>query len=156
MNAIVRSSSSTIARGQLAGDDLAEDAVRVGHAGADPSASRQPAGVVERLLAAVQLARVLRRCELLQQLPHARAGGDAERARELVAAQQRRRRAVRAPAQGVGEQSAGERQVRLHRLVARDRPRGQAVGDRQQRHVDLDGRARAQVGEHGPRASGCG
>jgi hypothetical protein len=56
----------------------------------------------------------------------------------------------RAPGQRVGEHLAGERQVGRDGLLGTIAAGGQTIGDRQQGHVDLDRRARPQVGEHAP------
>ena len=159
MNAIVRSSSSTIRRGQLARDDLAEDAVGVGHrrrsyVASRPAPSRAPA----RARSASACSRVVispAYCacgELLEQLAEPRA-----RARSRARRRARRRAASgrggpsRAPAQRVAEQSRARARrcasIASSRAVA---ARRQPVGDRQQRDVDLDRRAGAQVGEHRP------
>src|SRR5579875_2093673 len=139
MKAIVRSSSSTMRAGSspatilqkmhsgslIAGGILRQDAA----AGA---LRDERTRALERGGAGADLARVLRGAQLLEQLADAGAGGHAELARELVAAQQRAR----------------EPQVRADGLARAIAAGGQTVGDGQQRDVDLHRRARAQVLEH--------
>src|SRR5579875_2745847 len=155
MKAIVRSSSSTMRAGSspatilqkmhsgslIAGGILRQDAA----AGA---LRDERTRALERGGAGADLARVLRGAQLLEQLADAGAGGHAELARELVAAQQRPRRPLGTPAQRVGEQLAREPQVRADGLARAIAAGGQTVGDGQQRDVDLHRRARAQVLEH--------
>ena len=142
-------------RGQLAGDDLAEDAVGVAHRAQAYSdrlrACRRTSArdVGERLLARGDLARVLGLGELARAAR--RRAGPAAMPSSRASSSPRSsgaRRALGAPAQRVGEHPARDAQVRVDRLVRAVAARRQAVGDRQQRDVDLDRRAGAQVGEH--------
>ncbi len=65
-------------------------------------------------------------------------------------------RSLCAPAQRLAEHAARDREMRGDRLLGAVAARGQPVGDREQRDVDLDGRAGAQVGEHRARAPAAG
>ena len=110
--------------------------------------------MIERLLAAAHLARVLRRLQLGQQLAELGPLADAELGGQLVAAQQRLRRAFAAPVERVGEHLPGQSEVRLDRLLGRERAGaagGEPIGDRQQGHVGADRLGRAQVLVDAPR-----
>ena len=98
----------------------------------------------EGLLAGGDLARILRLGQLLEQLADPRAGRDPEVGRQLVAAHERLRRPLGAPAQGVPSIASRDRQMRVDRLLRVIPARGQPVGDRQQRHVHLDRIARVR------------
>ena len=149
-------------RGQLAGDDLAEDAVRVGHRRS--LEDRRPVGasalarVRERLLARGDLARrtAPRRAPRAAR-PRAGPGAMPSSRAELVAAQQRRaagpRRASAARRRAVRRATRRWASIASCGAVA---ARGQPVGDRQQRDVDLDRRAGAQVAEHRRAATAAG
>src|SRR5262245_25026252 len=108
MNEIVRSSSSTRAAGNSPATILQKmqsgsPIARGSLLGSALALAPRGACVRDRLGGRRDLARVARRRDLLEQLSEQRAFDDAELARELVAAHQRRARLRRAPAQSVRE-----------------------------------------------------
>ena len=116
-------------------------------AGREPirAASARPG---DRLVAGLDLARVLRRLELGEQLAQLGPLGDAELGGELVAGEQRPRRAVAAPVERGGEHLAGQLEVRLDRLLGREGAAAtgrEAVGDGEQGDVGGDRLGRPQV-----------
>src|SRR5947209_5457761 len=151
MNASVRSSSSTTEDGRSPAMILQkmQSGSDIGHR--EPIASAlsdfgsTAARVLERVLARVHLARILRLGDLLQERADDGPAGEPQLERELVPANERRRGSLAAPAQSVLEQAAREREVRFDRRLRALAARGQAVGHREQRDIDLDGLTRAQV-----------
>ena len=94
------------------------------------------------------LARVLGRLELRQQLAQLGPLRDLQLDRELVAAHERPRRALAAPVERRRQHFPGEGEMGLDRLLAGERARAarrEPVGDRQQGHVDADRLRRPQV-----------
>ena len=74
------------------------------------------ARVGERLLGSGDLPSVAGGRELAQSLAERRTAGNVKRRGQLVASPEGRGRAIRAPAQGIGEHRPGQAHVRLDRL----------------------------------------
>ena len=83
--------------------------------------SPQATGVLDRGPMVGHLARVLGGLELGQQIAQLGAGNDSELGRELVAAEERLRRPVTAPIERCRQHRPGEAEVRLDRLLRRER-----------------------------------
>src|SRR5437763_14177318 len=121
MNASVRSSSSTIVDGRSPAMILQkmQSGSDIGHREPIVSALSDlcspAARVLERVLARVHLAGVLRLGNLLQERADDGPAGEPQPDRELVPANKRRRGSLSAPAQRILEQAAREREVRFDR-----------------------------------------
>src|SRR3954451_14045251 len=98
-----------------------------------------------------RLAGVARLGQLGQQRAQLGPRLDAELPRQTVALDRRLGRAGRAPLERRGHQLAGQLEVQLDRLLRVLATRREAVGAAQDRHLDLDRRAGAQVAvDRGP------
>ena len=152
-------------RGQLAGDDLAEDAIGVAHRREAywDRLRASPARSCERRRAPARASRPRRRscasASSSSSRPSCGPGAIPSSRAELVAAHAAARGGPWLRQRSASASSSPrEPQVRVDRLARRAlAARREAVGDRQQRDVDLDRRARAQVAvDASARASGCG
>src|SRR5262249_29115960 len=112
------------------------------------SLAAQLAGAGNRLLAAANLAGVLRRLELGKQLAHLGPLGDVQFGGQFVPRQQRARRAVAPPDERRRQHFAGQAEVGLDCLLGREGTAAacrEAVGDGEQRDVGGDRFGGAQV-----------
>src|SRR4051794_32035761 len=109
---------------------------------------REPPRELDGLVSRRDLARVLRGLDLPQQPPDLGAGLDTERGGQLVAADERRGRAVPAPVERRPDDVARGGEVGLDHLRGRDRPgaaRREAVGHAQEGDVNGNRLRRPQV-----------
>src|SRR4051812_17165144 len=107
--------------------------------------SAEPPGQRDGLVARGDLAGEAGLGDLGEQPPELRPRRDPKRAGELVTADQRRARRLVVEAQRRRQDQTGDVEVAGDRLIALVPPRGEPVGDREQRDVDLHRRGPDEV-----------
>ena len=146
MNAIVRSSSSTIVDGSSPATILQkmQSGSAIGAKATHRPARRRAASAIASSGVATSPAKRASSIAASSR-PSCGPSSSCERAREDVAAHERLAAPLRAPRERRRQHLARELEVAGDRLVRLAPARREAVGDRQQRDVDLDRRARHEV-----------